>query len=34
MGHKVEYHSLPCKSITHFSFETAGHFDLDAVLKI
>lgn len=33
-GHKVEYHSLPYKSITHFSFETAGHFDLDAVLKI
>lgn len=33
-GHKVEYHSLPYKSITHFSVETAGHFDLDAELKI
>jgi hypothetical protein len=29
-GNKVEYHSLPYKSITHFSVETAGHFDLDA----
>lgn len=28
-GNKVEYHSLPYKSITHFSVETAGHFDLD-----
>ncbi len=33
-GHKVEYHSIPYKSITHFSIETAGHFDLDAELKI
>lgn len=33
-GHKVEYHSLPYKNITHFSVETAGHFDLDAELKI
>lgn len=33
-GHKVEYHSLPYKSIIHFSVETAGHFDLDAELKI
>ena len=33
-GHKVEYHSLPYRSITHFSVETAGHFDLDAELKI
>ena len=33
-GHKVEYHSLPYKSITHFSVETAGHFDLDAELKV
>lgn len=33
-GNKVEYHSLPYKSITHFSVETAGHFDLDAELKI
>jgi hypothetical protein len=33
-GNKVEYHSLPYKSITRFSVETAGHFDLDAELKI
>ena len=33
-GRKVEYHSIPYKSITHFAVETAGHFDLDAELKI
>jgi hypothetical protein len=33
-GAKVEYHSLPYRAITHFSIETAGHFDLDADLKI
>ncbi|WP_431043435.1 PH domain-containing protein [Streptomyces sp. P1-3] len=33
-GRKVEYHSIPYKSITHFSVETAGTFDLDAELKI
>lgn len=33
-GKKVEYHSIPYKSITHFSVETAGTFDLDAELKI
>ena len=33
-GNKVEYHSLPYKNITHFSVETAGHFDLDAELKV
>ena len=33
-GKKVEYHSVPYKSITHFSVETAGTFDLDAELKI
>jgi hypothetical protein len=33
-GKKVEYHSVPYKSITHFSVESAGHFDLDAELKI
>jgi len=33
-GSKVEYHSIPYKSIIHFSIETAGHFDLDAELKI
>jgi hypothetical protein len=33
-GSKVEYHSLPYRAITHFSVETAGHFDLDADLKI
>lgn len=33
-GKKVEYHSVPYESISHFSVETAGHFDLDAELKI
>jgi hypothetical protein len=33
-GKKVNYHSIPYKSISHFSIETAGHFDLDAELKI
>ncbi len=33
-GKKSEYNSIPYKSITHFSIETSGHFDLDAELKI
>lgn len=33
-GSKVEYHSIPYRSISHFSIETAGTFDLDAELKI
>lgn len=33
-GKKVEYHSIPYRSITHFSIETAGMFDLEAELKI
>ena len=33
-GKKVEYHSVPYKSISHFSIETTGHFDLEAELKI
>lgn len=33
-GKKTEYHSIPYRSITHFSIETAGHFDLEAELKI
>ncbi|WP_342044351.1 PH domain-containing protein [Bacillus sp. OTU530] len=33
-GKKTEYHSVPYRSITHFSIETAGNFDLDAELKI
>ncbi|GAA1847955.1 PH domain-containing protein [Pseudonocardia ailaonensis] len=33
-GKKVEYHSIPYRSITHFSVETAGTFDLDAELKV
>jgi hypothetical protein len=33
-GAKIEYHSIPYHSITHFSIETAGHFDLDAELRI
>ncbi len=31
---KIGYHSIPYSSITHFSIETTGHFDLDAELKI
>ncbi|WP_303965883.1 PH domain-containing protein, partial [Sporosarcina ureae] len=30
----VEYHSAPFKSISQFSVETAGTFDMDAELKI
>jgi hypothetical protein len=33
-GSKTQYHSLPYRSITHFSIETAGTFELDAELKI
>lgn len=33
-GRKVEYRSIPYKSITMFTVESAGHFDLDAELKI
>ena len=33
-GKKVEYHSIPYKSISQFSVETAGRFDLDSELKI
>ncbi len=33
-GRKVEYHTVPYRSITHSSVETAGTFDLDAELRI
>lgn len=33
-GRKVEYHSVPYKSITQFKVESAGHFDTDCELKI
>ena len=33
-GKKVEYRSIPYRSISKFSVETIGHFDLDAELKI
>jgi len=33
-GKKAEYHSIPYKSISHFSVETAGNFDMDAEMKI
>lgn len=33
-GNKTEYKSITYKSITRFSIETAGTFDLDAELKI
>jgi Protein of unknown function (DUF1696). len=33
-GNKIEYKSIAYKSISRFSIETAGTFDLDAELKI
>ncbi len=33
-GKKAEYHSIPYKSISHFSVESAGTFDMDAEMKI
>ena len=33
-GKKIEYLSVVYKSIFRFSIETAGHFDLEAELKI
>ena len=33
-GSKVQYLSVAYKSISRFSIETSGHFDLDAELKI
>lgn len=33
-GRKIDYLSIAYKSISKFSIETAGHFDLDAELKI
>ncbi|PEE77219.1 cytoplasmic protein [Priestia megaterium] len=33
-GKKTDYHSIPYKTITHFSVEAAGTFDLDAELNI
>lgn len=33
-GKRVEYLSIPYRSIVMFSLETEGHFDLEAELKI
>ena len=33
-GKKREYHSIPYRSVEHFSIETAGTFDMDAEMKI
>lgn len=33
-GRKIEYLTILYKSISKFSIETSGHFDLDAELKI
>lgn len=33
-GKKTSYKSFPYKSISRFSVETSGHFDLDSELKI
>lgn len=33
-GRKTTYDSIPFRAITHFAVETAGHFDMEAELKI
>ena len=33
-GSKVQYLSIPYRSIVMFSVETAGHFDMDSELRI
>jgi hypothetical protein len=33
-GKRKEYHSIPYRSITHFTVESQGHFDLESELKI
>lgn len=33
-GKKREYHSIPYRSIDHFSIETAGSFDADTEMKL
>jgi PH (Pleckstrin Homology) domain-containing protein len=33
-AHKVEYHSIPYRSISHFAVQTAGHLDTDAEMYI
>lgn len=33
-GKKIEYKTIPYKSISRFSVETAGNFDFDSELKI
>ena len=33
-GKKTDYHSVPYRAVSHFSVESAGHFDLEAELKI
>ena len=32
-GSKVEYHSIPYKSVTQFKVETAGRFDMESELR-
>ena len=33
-GKKTDYHSVPYRAVSHFAVESAGHFDLEAELKI
>ncbi len=33
-GKRTEYLSIPYQHVTHFSIESAGHFDLDSELRI
>lgn len=33
-GSKIDYQSIPWRSVVRFSLETAGTFDLDADMKV
>lgn len=33
-GKKIEYHSIPYRSIVHYKIETAGSFDADSELTL
>lgn len=33
-GRKIDYLTIPYRSVTKYSIETSGHFDLDAELKL
>jgi len=33
-GKKKEYHSIPYRSVTHFTIQSKGHFDLESELTV